>query len=290
MADFDIVSKYLMHHYPNDFARFALGRDDVEVVEVIDPEQLTVEARQTDSLLRVWSGGEEVLVHTEFQTADSTQPPMPRRMVGYIGRAVEQYGLPVVSSVIYLRPGAGRRDPGHYLQDRPGQRILIEYQVIRLSELDGQRILKSGPVGLLSFAPLMRPTGRPADWLQTCVREVQAQPLDRATKADCLAGMSLLSGLVYARETVSAIFFKEGLMDIIRESPVAQYLTQQGGRERAIEDLLDVLEIRFALGAAEPLAARIRDIEDLQRLKQLHRAAIQVESLEAFQSLLDADE
>ncbi len=87
-------------------------------------------------------------------------------------------------------------------------------------------------------------------------------------------------------------------MDMIRESPVAQYLTQQGieqgieqgGRERAIEDLLDVLEIRFALSAADPLAARIRGIEDLQRLKQLHRAAIQVESLEAFQSLLDADE
>ena len=118
--------------------------------------------------------------------------------------------------------------------------------------------------------------------------------------------MSLLSGLVYARETVSAIFFKEGLMDLIRESSFAQYLTQQareegleqgieqgierGGRERAIEDLLDVLEIRFALGAADPLAARIRGIEDLQRLKQLHRAAVQVPSLEAFRHLLDADE
>ena len=298
MAEFDIVSKYLVQHYPADFACFALGRDDVEVVEVIDPEQLTVEARQTDSLLRVRLGSEAVLVHTEFQAADSTQPPMARRMVGYIGRAVEQYGLPVVSIVIYLRPAAGRRDPGYYLQDRPGHRILVEYQVIRLSELDGQRILELGHVGLWSFVPLMRPTGRPADWLQTCMRAVQAQPLDRATKADCLAGMSLLSGLVYGRETVSAIFLKEGLMDIIRESPVAQYLTQQGieqgieqgGRERAIEALLDVLEIRFALDAAEPLAARVRGMEDLQRLKHLHRAAIQVESLKAFQALLDADE
>ena len=294
MAEFDIVSKYLVQHYPGDFARFALGRDDVESVKVMDPEQLTVKARQTDSLLRVQLSNEEVLVHTEFQTTDSTQPPMARRMVGYIGRTVEQYGLPVVSSVIYLRPAAGRRDPGYYLQDRPGHRILVEYQVIRLSELDGQRILESGPVGLWSFVPLMRPTGRPADWLETCMRVVQAQPLDRATKADCLAGMSLLSGLVYGRETVSAIFLKEGLMDIIRESPVAQYLTQQGieqgGRERAIEALLDVLEIRFALGAAEPLAARVRGMEDLQRLKHLHRAAIQVESLKAFQALLDADE
>ena len=294
MAEFDIVSKYLVQHYPGDFARFALGRDDVESVKVMDPEQLTVKARQTDSLLRVQLGVEEILVHTEFQTTDSTQSPMARRMVGYIGRIVEQYGRPVVSIVIYLRPDAGQRDPGYYLQDRPGQRILVEYQVIRLSELDGQRILESGPVGLWSFVPLMRPTGRPADWLETCMRTVQAQPLDRATKADCLAGMSLLSGLVYGRETVSAIFLKEGLMDMIRESPVAQYLTQQGieqgGRERAIEALLDVLEIRFALGAAEPLAARVRGMEDLPRLKQLHRAAVQVESLKAFQALLDADE
>ena len=100
MADFDIVSKYLIQHYPDDFARFALGRDDVEGAKVIDPEQLTVEARQTDSLLRVQLDGEEVLVHTEFQTTDSTQPPMARRMVGYIGRTVEEYGLPVVSCVI----------------------------------------------------------------------------------------------------------------------------------------------------------------------------------------------
>ena len=48
MAEFDIVSKYLVQHYPGDFARFALGRDDVEGAEVIDPEQLTVQAQPLD--------------------------------------------------------------------------------------------------------------------------------------------------------------------------------------------------------------------------------------------------
>ena len=61
----------------------------------------------------------------------------------------------------------------------------------------------------------------------------------------------------------------------------------QHARERAIEDILDVLEVRFDLREAHPLSARIAAIEDLQRLKQLHRAAIQVSSLEAFQHLLD---
>ena len=37
--------------------------------------------------------GEEALVHTEFQTTDSTDTPMPIRMAGYIIRIIEQYGL-----------------------------------------------------------------------------------------------------------------------------------------------------------------------------------------------------
>ena len=92
-------------------------------------------------------------------------------------------------------------------------------------------------------------------------------------------------------------------MDILRESSLFQSLTQesreegfeqgreegieQGGRERAIEDIFDVLEIRFDLRATDPLSARISAVEDLRRLKQLHRSAIQVSNLEEFGRLLD---
>ena len=97
-------------------------------------------------------------------------------------------------------------------------------------------------------------------------------------------------------------------MDLIRESSLFQSLTQQsreesfeqgreegreegieqGGRERAIEDILDVLEIRFDLRQTDPLSARISAIEDLQRLKQLHRAAVQVSNLDEFERMLDS--
>ncbi len=73
---------------------------------------------------------------------------------------------------------------------------------------------------------------------------------------------------------------------IMSESSFAQYIKQQGieqgVRERAIENLLDVLEIRFDLGESDPLFAHIATINDVQRLKQLHRAAVQVSNLEAF--------
>ncbi len=89
-------------------------------------------------------------------------------------------------------------------------------------------------------------------------------------------------------------------MDLIRESSLFQSLTQQSreesfeqGREQGekrstIEAILDVLEIRFDLSKAHPLSTRIAAMDDLQHLKQLHRAAIQVPNIEAFQRVLDA--
>ncbi|MYC15658.1 MAG: Rpn family recombination-promoting nuclease/putative transposase [Gemmatimonadetes bacterium] len=297
MAEFDTISKHLIQKYPSDFAGFTLGREDVEVLAVIDTEQLTVEARQTDSLIRVHIDGEEVLVHNEFQTTDSTNPPMPRRMAGYIGHAIRQHGLPIYSNVIYLRPNAGQHDPGHYIQEHLGYEITIRYRVIRLIEIEGERVLNSGDSGLIPFTPLMKPPeGMASDvWLHQCIHTARTRPIARSYRADYLAGMVALSELVYASETISDIIFKEGIMDLIRESSLFQSLTQQsreesfeqGERKSTLEDILEVLEIRFDMSESHPISAHIAAINDLQRLKQLHRSAIQVVSLEAFQHLLD---
>ena len=222
---------------------------------------------------------------------------MPIRMAGYIIRIIEQYGLPVYSFVIYLRPNAGRRDKGRFIQRLPGHRVAVQYKVIRLSEIDGQGIVEGGHPGLLPFAPLMkRPAGMASEeWLRQCVRRTDEVSLDHASKVDFLGGLALLSGLVYEPSTITSIISQEGLMDaIMRESSFAQYLKEQGVkqgvRERAVEDILDVLEVRFDAVSAHPFAAPIAAIDDLQRLKQLLRSAVQVDNLEAFQHLLDAEE
>ena len=294
MADIDTISKYLIQHYPDHFAHFALARDDIEVMEVIDTEQLTVEARQADSFIRVRIGDEEALVHNEFQTTDSTNPPMPRRMAGYIGRAIEHHGLPIFSNVIYLRPDAGKRDPGFYEQAQLGYRVVIQYNVIRLIEIEGQRILNAGHSGLIPFTPLMKPPeGMTSDaWLHQCIHTARTRRIARSPRANYLAGMAVLSELVYAPETVSEIIIKEGLMDLIRESSLIQYFKQEGREEgerrSTIEAILEVLEIRFGLSETHPISDRIAVIDNVQQLKQLHRAAVQVSNLDDFGRMLDS--
>lgn len=112
--------------------------------------------------------------------------------------------------------------------------------------------------------------------------------------------------MVARAETISDVISKEGIIDLIRESSFAQYLTRQGieqGIEKGIEQgieqgigqglresILAVLEIRFDLSKSHPLTARIAAVDDAQRLKALHREAVQVSSVRAFVQMLDQEQ
>ena len=106
MASFDTASKKQIETNPQDFVNlcFKFGLTNITALEVVTPEQPTVEMHQADTLIKALRNNQEVLVHFEFQTTDSYDPEMPLRMAGYIIRAIEVYRLPVYSNVIYLRP------------------------------------------------------------------------------------------------------------------------------------------------------------------------------------------
>ena len=61
---------------------------------------------------------------------------------------------------------------------------------------------------------------------------------------------------------------------------------EQGMKERAREDILEALELRLQPDVARTFRPVLETIEDSQRLKQLHRAAILAESPEDFQKAL----
>ena len=171
---------------------------------------------------------------------------------------------------------------------------------LQRDDIQDVKVLDSGSVGLLPFTPLMQPPAGQAEaaWLEQCMAKAWDMPLARSVKADVLTSLTLLSDLVYNPQTITAIVSKEHLMDLMRESSFAQYLTQQAreeGIEQGIEQgiresIQEVLALRFQPPAVRRLADQIAAIDEVPRLKQLHRAAIQVPSLEAFRNLLDADE
>ena len=61
---------------------------------------------------------------------------------------------------------------------------------------------------------------------------------------------------------------------------------KQGARERALKDILEVLELRLKPYAVTAFKPTLETIEDLDRLAQLHRAAILAETLDDFAQVL----
>ena len=285
MADYDTISKTQARAHPMDFVYnyVDFGGSEVIYVGLVIPEQLTIEMHQADMLIKVLVDGEEVLIHFEFQTTDSYDPKMPLRMAGYIIRAVETYRVPVYSSVIYLRPDAGRRDPGHYFQDRAKHKIFIEYQVFRLIDMDGSRILAAKPVGLLPFTPLMgRPRGVDSDeWLRRCVQA--ADSVEVPNKPAYLGSLAVLSNLIYDPATISTIILEETM----QQPSIIEYWTEQAtaqgvaqGETRAKRAaVLKLLRSRFG-DVPEPLVTQINTIQDPAALDTLFDEALEAEAID----------
>ena len=72
MADFDTISKTHARAHPMDFVKYCLDfdQDKVTFVQLITPEQPTIEMHQADMLIKVDINGEEVLIHSRNGTAD----------------------------------------------------------------------------------------------------------------------------------------------------------------------------------------------------------------------------
>ena len=324
MASFDTISKKRIETNPHDFTQLCFGFEatGIKVLEVVTPEQPTVEMHQADSLIKTIYNGKEVLVHFEFQTTDSYDPEMSLRMAGYIIRAIETYRLPVYSNVIYLRPDAGKNDPGRYVQHIEHHNISIEYKVFRLIDLDGQKVLDSRLTGLVPFTPLMgHQTDIDADqWLRRCVQV--ADSIDVPDKAAYLGSLVIFGNLIYdsqkimdiiSEETMQYPSIVEYLAPQAREQGKAEGIEQgkaegieqgkaegieqgkaegieQGKKEHAVEAILTVLEVKLQSDVTEKLRPFLSAIDDLQRLDHLLRVATQTSDLDVFtQALLNLE-
>ena len=283
-GQFDMVSKHIVRQNPDECIRFCLDIPDAEAIEILETEQPIVKWFRADSFIHANVHGEEAIVHLEFQTHDSTEIPMPYRIAGYAGLGIRTYQLPIYSHVIYLHPNAGQSDPGEYIQKLSGYETSIKYKVIRLSQIEGKNILEARLKGLIPFAPLMKPPEQmdSKTWLRQCVDVAQSIPMDEADKPDYLASMAILSDMILNFHDIRSILSEETMQD----TSFAQYFSEKAERKTNIENILDVLEVRFQHSDVQILKPTLDNIEESQRLRELLREAVQVPSIDEFKRIL----
>ena len=280
--DYDNMGKSLWAGHAVDLSRFVLGEEDIEVLEDLDTEQQTLIARQTDITKRVRINNQQAILHVELQLRDSTDKPMWARNAQYQGYLVGEHQMQVYSNVIYFHPNAGRNDPGGYTYSWNGYEHTNRYKVIRLIEIEGQAILEMQAPGLLPFTPLMQPPARmtPESWAQECIDATRAAPVDQRTQADLLFALYLFGSIVYDPQ----VFKRRIPEELMQESKGYQLML----RENTIEHIIALLEQQFHTEAVRALTPMLQNIDDLERLKELHLAAARVPNIENFaQKLID---
>ncbi len=114
-------------------------------------------------------------------------------------------------------------------------------------------------------------------------------------KPEYLGSLAVLGNLVYDAQTILEIISEETM----QQSSIAEYLApeaheqgvqqgiQQGLRESARKHILEALTLRLQSDVTETFKPTLDAIDDLQRLDQLHRAAILAESPEDFTQALN---
>ena len=295
MSHYDEIVKHLMDRFPNEFAALALKTTDVEVQEKLTTEQPTIKMHHSDMTFKVRLPDEEAILHIEAQTDDSRGKPMPLRVLAYASFLGLQYELPVYSTVLYLRPPAGRTDPGYYAYGNEMRGSLsYKYQVIRLAELEGASFLDASSIGLLPFTPLMRPpAGMTSEtWAEKCVEITLSARVDNQTRATLLFALSIFGSLVHSPELFQTLISEE----IMQESPFYEVVMQrgieqgieQGARETSIRNILAVLTARFPQRDPQPAKQALEVISDTDQLMQLLQTAALTPTFEAFLQAADA--
>ncbi|GAA6620818.1 hypothetical protein NUACC26_066360 [Scytonema sp. NUACC26] len=89
---YDNVCKYLAEQYPAEFVRRLLAIEPREI-GVLKTE-LSLEPIRADSVTFLQTANQ--ILHIEFQTLTSSNPPLPFRMLDYSVRLKRQYRCPVI--------------------------------------------------------------------------------------------------------------------------------------------------------------------------------------------------
>ncbi|HEY9710191.1 MAG TPA: hypothetical protein V6D48_18430 [Oculatellaceae cyanobacterium] len=325
-ADYDTSWKEALQQYFESFLTFCFA----EVHTLIDwsrqPQSLDKELEQivreaesgkriADKLFKVWlRDGEEawVLIHVEVQSQEDSD--FAKRMYQYNYRSFDLYEQPVISLAVLGDERVAWR-PSSYGYALGGCEVSLKFSVVKLLDYEArwQDLEEStNPFAVMVMAHLktkatrgkpqerqqwkwnlvrrllergydqedIRKLFRLVDWMMTLPDELQRNFEEQLTRYQEERKMPLLS-----RMELRAM--QKGIEQGIEQG--RQEGIEQGSLQTARESVLEVLEIRFEVVPPELIEA-INEIEDTSFLKQLHREAIAVDSLEAFQQLLSQRE
>ncbi len=199
---YDNLCKRLAEESPATFARWLLGTNPG-----------TIQVLKTELSLET----SEQILHLEFQTQPTSEPPLPLRMLDYWVRLYRKYRRPIQQFIIFLQTTTSEVV---FTEEFVTETTRHRYRVIRMWEQNPAIFLNDS--ALLPLAPLAQ-TNSPETLLTQVAAEVaKIEAIEQ--RRNVLAAVQIIAGLRYDKTLIQQLLRE----DIMRESVIYQDILQQG--------------------------------------------------------------
>ena len=232
---YDNVLKRLAAEYSSALTQWllAVNAEDIKLL----PTELSLEPVRSDAVYFLPQLGQ--ILHLEFQTEPTSNPPVPLRMLDYWVRLYRQYGRPIEQVAIFLKPTTSEIV---FTEQFVVGNTTHRYRVVRMWEQDPAPLLANP--ALLPLAVLAR-TDTPTDLLEQVAARVDMIE-ERQQRSNISAYTEILAGLKFDKDLIRR-YLRE---DLMRESVIYQEIEQEA-RQKG-ESILVLRQLARQLGQVAP--------------------------------------
>jgi predicted transposase YdaD len=309
---FDTSLQGLSSLYSRSFLTLIKGKNVIWVQEL--NTVMVAQQRRADFLIRYRDEfGKMRILHIEFQNQlldKKCLKDMPYRMAAYSLAVRGRYGQVPEQVLILLKNTKAARDLPSYFHEG---NVRIDYQIIRLWEMDPKPVLESGLAGLMPIVPLM--SGKSVEQLlEDCTDTIAVQVKSVQERSELVSIALLMASLRRSKSKILEFMRRKEMTNILTETPLFKEvfgdlleeklkekvaeakLKLQTEADQKIEEavlgnqrqvVIEALEHKFGVLPQE-LKGAIESVSDVPRLKQMLYAAMDASTLEIFQQQLNS--
>ncbi|MGJ5675424.1 MAG: transposase [Nostochopsis sp.] len=300
-ANYDSPWKEALENYFEAFLAFFFPQAHSEIdwecgYEFLDQElqQVVREAelgkRFVDKLVKVWrQNGEEtwVLIHVEIQSQVDNE--FTKRMYTYNYRIFDRYDKEVASFSVLGDTQKSWR-PREYSYELWGSRASLQFPTIKLLDYEirwSELEASDNPFAIVVMAHLrtQASTQNPEARLQWKLRLIRMLYEKGYSRDNILQLFRLIDWMMTLPQGLAEAFTTEIANYEEQTMPYITSVERLGMLKNQRENVIDVLQTRFGEVPADLMAA-INDLDEISVLKELHREAVTITSLEEFEQIL----
>ena len=292
---------FLQFFYPKIYEQIDWSKPPISLDKEL--EQITASSqtkkRYADKLFQVWLLNNEIiwiLIHIEVQSQYDKQ--FPQRMFIYNYRSFDLFNKPVISLAILGDENKSWR-PNSYEYGLGDSEVKIKFSTVKLLDYQWEELAASNNLFAIIVMAHLKTKVTTKDltqreqWKWNLVRPLYQKGL---TKFDIINLVKFIDKMMTLPPPLQSAFNQkleqhEKELNMPFLSTIEELAEERGqvkgAKETCQQNIFDLLENRFGT-LPEKLMETLKEIDDLMALKNLHLKTISVNSLDEFQTLINA--